>query len=187
MTPWTVAHQAPLSVVLWQEYWSRLPCSHPGNLPDPGMEPMSLTSSAFGGGFSTTSATWSPLSWSGCCSFHREALLEGILQRLDLTLLHDPREGALSYWHHREHLYPEGPALWAALMEYAGVITKVVLGPGEDGNKTRGEWELGKREINSFSEFAAQTAPFITCSVEARNAFNNQEHLIGSQNAQFHF
>ena len=44
-TPWTVAHQAPLSMGFsWTEYWSRLPCPPPGDLPDPGIEPMSLRS-----------------------------------------------------------------------------------------------------------------------------------------------
>ena len=41
-----------------QEYWSGLPCSPPGDLPHPGIEPMSLKSSAVAGGFFTTSATW---------------------------------------------------------------------------------------------------------------------------------
>ena len=44
-TPWTIAHQAPLSVELSrQEYWSRLPCPSPGDLPEPETEPMSLVS-----------------------------------------------------------------------------------------------------------------------------------------------
>ena len=39
---WTVAHQAPLSMGFSrQEYWSRLPCPPPGDLPDPGTEPVS--------------------------------------------------------------------------------------------------------------------------------------------------
>ena len=38
--PWTVAHQAPLSMVfLRQEYWSVLPFLSPGDLPDPGVKP----------------------------------------------------------------------------------------------------------------------------------------------------
>ena len=42
VTPWTVAHQAPLSVGFSrQEYWSGLPFLSPGNLPDPGIEPRS--------------------------------------------------------------------------------------------------------------------------------------------------
>ena len=41
-TPWTVAHQAPLSIGFSrQEYWSGLPFLSPGNLPDPGIEPAS--------------------------------------------------------------------------------------------------------------------------------------------------
>ena len=47
-TPWTVAHQAPLSMEFSrQEYWSKLPFSSPGDLPNPGIEPMSLASAAF--------------------------------------------------------------------------------------------------------------------------------------------
>ena len=43
VTPWTVVHQAPLSMGFSrQEYWSGLPCSPPGDLPDPGIEPVSL-------------------------------------------------------------------------------------------------------------------------------------------------
>ena len=42
MTPWTVAHQAPLSMEFSrQEYWSGLPFPSLGDLPDPGMEPRS--------------------------------------------------------------------------------------------------------------------------------------------------
>ena len=41
-TPWTVAPQAPLSMVFpRQEYWSGLPFPPPEDLPDPGIEPMS--------------------------------------------------------------------------------------------------------------------------------------------------
>ena len=41
-TPWTAAHQAPLSVEFFrQEYWSELPFSLPGDLPNPGIEPRS--------------------------------------------------------------------------------------------------------------------------------------------------
>ena len=59
VTPWTVACQAPLSMgSSRQEYWSGLPCPPPGDLPDPGIEPVSLLSPALAGGFFTTSATW---------------------------------------------------------------------------------------------------------------------------------
>ena len=42
VTLWTVARQAPLSMGFSrQEYWRRLPCLLPGDLPDPGIEPRS--------------------------------------------------------------------------------------------------------------------------------------------------
>ena len=41
-TPWTVAHQAPLSLGFpRQEYWSGLPFPSPGDLPHPRLEPKS--------------------------------------------------------------------------------------------------------------------------------------------------
>ena len=40
VTPWTVAHQAPLSMGFSrQEYWSGLPFPSPGDLPNPGIKP----------------------------------------------------------------------------------------------------------------------------------------------------
>ena len=44
--------------ILQARYWSQLPFSTPGKLPDPGMEPMVLTSPSLVGRFFTTSATW---------------------------------------------------------------------------------------------------------------------------------
>ena len=45
--PWTVAHQAPLSMEFaGQDYWTGLPCPPPGDLPDPGFKPASLVSPA---------------------------------------------------------------------------------------------------------------------------------------------
>ena len=41
-----------------QEYWSGLPCSPPGDLPDSGIKPTSLASPALAGSSLTTSATW---------------------------------------------------------------------------------------------------------------------------------
>ena len=44
-TLWTVAHQAPLSMGFSRQgYWSGLPCLPPGDLPDPGIEPVSHVS-----------------------------------------------------------------------------------------------------------------------------------------------
>ena len=43
VTPWTLAHQAPLSMEFFrQEYWIGLPFPTPGFHPNPGIEPRSL-------------------------------------------------------------------------------------------------------------------------------------------------
>ena len=42
LIPWTIAHQAPLSMEFSrQEYWGRLPFPSPGDLPDPELKPRS--------------------------------------------------------------------------------------------------------------------------------------------------
>ena len=57
-TPWTVAHQASLSMGLpRQEHWSGLPCPPPGELPHPGME---LVSPASADRFFTTEPPGKP-------------------------------------------------------------------------------------------------------------------------------
>ena len=56
---WTVAHQAPLSMGFSRQgYWSELLCPPPGNLPNRGLEPVSLMSPAMAGKFFITSTTW---------------------------------------------------------------------------------------------------------------------------------
>ena len=56
---WTITHQVSLSKGFSrQEYCSGLPCPPPGDLLDPGSEPVSLTSPAMAGGFFTTTVTW---------------------------------------------------------------------------------------------------------------------------------
>ena len=53
-----IACQAPLSIEFSrQEYYSGLPCPPPGDLPDPGIEPMSLKT-PLAGRFFATSTTW---------------------------------------------------------------------------------------------------------------------------------
>ena len=52
VTPRTAARQAPLSIGFSrQEHWSGLPCPPRGDLPDPGIELMSLRSPALTGRF----------------------------------------------------------------------------------------------------------------------------------------
>ena len=59
VTPWTVAHQAPPSMGFSrQEYWRGLPFPPPEDLPNPRMEPVSLTSPALAGRFFTMGAAW---------------------------------------------------------------------------------------------------------------------------------
>ena len=58
VTRWTVAHQASLSMGSFrQEHWNGLPCSPPGDLPNPATELTSLMYPALAGGFFTTSVT----------------------------------------------------------------------------------------------------------------------------------
>ena len=72
-TLWIVAHQAPVSMEFSrQEYWSGLPFPTPGDLPDLGIESVSLVFPALAGGFCTT--------W--------EALQGIILSTLYFTSLH---------------------------------------------------------------------------------------------------
>ena len=55
----TIAHQAPLSMGFSrQEYWSGLSCPPPGDLPDPGIQPVSLPPPALAGGFFSRSTSW---------------------------------------------------------------------------------------------------------------------------------
>ena len=45
-TPWTIAHQAPLSMEFpRQEFWAGLPFPSPSDLPDPGVELMAPAAS----------------------------------------------------------------------------------------------------------------------------------------------
>ena len=61
-TLWTVARQDPLSMGFSkQEYWSGLPCPPLGDLPDPGIEPLSLASHVLAGGFFTMELSGKPL------------------------------------------------------------------------------------------------------------------------------
>ena len=61
--PWTVAHQAPLSVGFSrQACWSGLPFPAPGDFSDPGIKPASSTSPSVAGGFSTAEPSGKPKS-----------------------------------------------------------------------------------------------------------------------------
>ena len=80
-TLWTVACQTPQSMEFSrQEYWNGLPFPSPGNLPDPGIKPLSLTSPALAGRFFTTSITWEA---QGLYSFHSTAEYNSIRAPID--------------------------------------------------------------------------------------------------------
>ena len=56
--PWTVHHWAPLFMEFSrQEYWRGLPFPTPGNLPNAGIEPVSLVSPAWADRLFTTAPT----------------------------------------------------------------------------------------------------------------------------------
>ena len=87
MTPWTIVHQAPLSMGFSrQEYWTGLLCPPPVELPDSGIKSATLMSPALAGGFFTTSATWAALSRDVCRRACSVASVE--LPLLLLLLLH---------------------------------------------------------------------------------------------------
>ena len=68
VTPWTVACQTPLSMGFsWQKYWSGLPFPSPGDLPNPGIAPVSP---ALAGGFFTTEPPGKPMTYVDYHSFH---------------------------------------------------------------------------------------------------------------------
>ena len=75
VTLWTVAHQAPLCMGFSkQEYWSGLPFPPPGDLPNPGIKPVSVMSPALIGGFFTPCAI---------CSYNVLNAILDILEDID--------------------------------------------------------------------------------------------------------
>ena len=65
VTPKTVAHQAPLSLGFSrQEHWSGLPFPPPGDLPDPGIKPLSPASPELAGRFFITEPSGKPPEWA---------------------------------------------------------------------------------------------------------------------------
>ena len=71
---WTVAHQAPPSMRFSrQEYWSGLPCLPPGNLPNPGIKPVTLTSNLHCRRVLYHCATWEAHHMVGHIVFHLQS------------------------------------------------------------------------------------------------------------------
>ena len=66
--PWTVARQAPLSVEFSrQEYCSGLPFPAAGDLPDPGIKSLTLSSPALAGGFFTIAPPGKSIAFHAPC------------------------------------------------------------------------------------------------------------------------
>ena len=85
MTPGTVALQAPLSMAFSrQEYWSGLPFPSPGDLPNPGIKPVSP---ALAGKFFTTEPPEKP----------KEVYMSLINQHINIDL--QPQESTLNGLH----------------------------------------------------------------------------------------
>ena len=91
-----IIQQAPLSMGFSrQEYWSELPCSPPGDLPNPGIEPTSVISPALAGGFFTTSITWIDLLnhcklWVSICQSSNESFIERTDAEAETAILWPP-------------------------------------------------------------------------------------------------
>ena len=68
-TSWTVASLALLSMEFSrQEHWNRLPFPSPGDLPNPGIEPVSPMSPALAGKFFTTEPPGKPIMYMYMCT-----------------------------------------------------------------------------------------------------------------------
>ena len=75
MTPWTVAHQAPLSVGFSrQEYCSGLPCPPPGDLVDSGIRPACLMSPALAGRLGPLERTTTGTTLTSCAGGELQVL-----------------------------------------------------------------------------------------------------------------
>ena len=122
------AHEAPLCMGFpRQEYWSGLPFPNPGDLPDPGIKPTCLASSALTGGFFITVLVSTYCIYINICIYHHNCL--NFMKRgyrgkgSPLVKLRDPPQkrkqvwpclcitvlscsahtlGILMIWHHRE-------------------------------------------------------------------------------------
>ena len=102
-TPWTVAHQAPLSMEFSrQEYWSGLPLPSPEDLPYPGkvgIKAVSPTSPSLGGGRGRFSS-------SDTCCFWATTLQKGVLSLFEFSSCRlqgkwkcqDSKNGGLPRW-----------------------------------------------------------------------------------------
>ena len=96
VTPWTVACQSSLSMGFSrQEYWSGMPCPPPGDLPDTGTGPGSLTSPPLAGWFSTTNATREAWLTS---YYEQDTMLDYITHTGQADFFHSPFDPLAGMW-----------------------------------------------------------------------------------------
>ena len=90
-TLWTLAHQAPLSMMglSRQKYWSGLPLTPPGDLPYPGVKSTSPVSPPGAGRFFTTRVIWEALAKVNLKLLFWHAFLTSLL----VLILHLKRTG----------------------------------------------------------------------------------------------
>ena len=99
VTPWTVAHQAPLSMEFSRrEYWSGLPCPPPGDPPHPSIEPMSLASPALAGGFFPTAPPGKPIYRVSECNVLGETNTGRASAQADSEVVNGGKEMELNRW-----------------------------------------------------------------------------------------
>ena len=118
--------QAPLFIGFSrQEYWSRLPCPPPGDLPGPGIKPVSLASPALAGRFFTSSAPWEAWTCSYKYGIHESAS--------------DTGEGTWSSFHF---------ILWF-LRQHQGCFVLALLLPVLSGQGIALTWKAVQGQISS--------------------------------------
>ena len=121
VTQWTVTHQASLSMGFSrQEYWNRLPCPPSGDLPDPGIEPVSLRSPVLTDGLRLTLQN----------TIDRAAYTTKVCFLIVLET-RSPRSGC-------QH----GPVLARALFLLADGCLLTVPSYGEGGEREQALWDL---------------------------------------------
>ena len=182
-TPWTVAHQARLSLGFsWQEYQIGLPLPPQGNLPKPGIELVYLTFPALADGFFTTGTTWEALDIIDFCYKNtREGHTprEGLVRTQREGGCLQARKRALTRTWRDLHLISDfqPPELWA--------INVVVWKKGKKG--AQGIWY--KRLLKHASAVDSISVRISSCFLLAAGFFVSCSHaqaeLVGSSGGRF--
>ena len=144
--------QAPLSMGFSrQEYWSGLWCPLLGDLPNPGIEPASLSSLAWAGGFFTTSTTWEALSGIAAAAAAKSLQL--------CPTLCDPIDGS-----------PQGSA-------FPGILQARTLEWVAISFSNAGKWKV---KVKLLSRVRPSATPWTTAfQVPPSMGFSRQEYWSG--------